>query len=59
MSKPNNGTERSRRSRALAKAGLIVTGDPIYAEDKPVYDALVAKAADEVERVTKGETDDS
>lgn len=59
MSKENNGTARSKRSRALAKAGIIVTDSPIYAEDKPVYDALVAKAAPEVERVTKGEGDDS
>jgi len=52
---PNNGTKRSKRSRALAKAGLIVTGDPIYATDKTIYDALVAKAAPEVKRVTEDE----
>ncbi len=58
MSKENNGTARSKRSRALAKAGIIVPSKPIYASDKPAYDALVAKAADEVERVTKGGDDE-
>ena len=57
VNEPNNGTARSKRSRALAKAGLIVTGEPIKGEDKPVYDALVAKAAPEVKRVT-GESDE-
>ena len=54
---PNHGTARSRRSRALAKAGLIVPGEPIYATDKMIYDALVAKAAPEVKRVT-GDSDE-
>ena len=55
VSEPNNGTKRSKRSRALKEAGIIVPTEPIFARDKPAYDKLALKAAPTVRRIKECE----
>ena len=50
-----SGRPSSRRAAALAKSGYALVSGWIPDRDRAVFDALVAKGADEVERVTKGE----
>ena len=47
-----SSTERARRATALTRAGIFTAKGSMYEVDREKFDALVAKAAPEVKRVT-------
>ena len=52
MTKPtNDGTARSKRSRAISGSSLVRVAGVINQTDKPVFDVLIDKASDEANKL--------